>query len=350
MAGNRQRISCSKLGSGGAAVLLFAASLLWADTAPTGPSSEVLKKRSIEIILQASSGKDPALRSNAIEAMQALPDRALPLTTKGLEDENPGVRFAAAVTAGMLKFRDLSPALRPLLRDENPSVRAAALYAMYTLGEKVDISPLGDMLASQDPVLCSNTALLLGLLGDGSAVPMLKAAARHDLPRVSEAQKTIIRLQIAEAVSRLGDNGSLDALRAGVFSQYHEAKMLAITALGEVKDRSMEAALENMISRPDVDPVPKGADSQTLALSERLKSELRLAAAGALARFGNMRGAALAVEKGADKEPVVRAQAAWVMGWMNDQPSLGRLGQLLDDPVPQVRVAAAAGVLKRQKK
>jgi HEAT repeat protein len=206
------------------------------------------------------------------------------------------------------------------------------------------------MLASRDPVLRSNTALLLGLIGDESAVPMLKEAAKQPLPpRASVAQAATVRIQIAEAVARLGDDSSLDALRAGMYSQYHEVRVLAITALGAVGDRSMEVALENMLLRPDVDPVPSGADSRTHALAHRLKAELQLAAAGALARFGNMRGAELAAEHGDSKEPVLRAQAAWVMGWMNDGATWAKLDRLLDDPVPQVRVSAAASVVRRYK-
>lgn len=321
-----------------------------ADLVPVAPApvaAEQLRQRALETIIEAAAGADPAMRSNAIEAMHADPDRALPLTHKGLGDQNPGVRFAAAVTTGVLKFRDLSPALRPLLEDANPSVQAAALFALHTLGEEVDITPLADMLASPHPSLRGNVALLLGLMGDRSAVPMLKHAARQPLPsRASVAQAAVVRVQIAEAVARLGDDTSLDALRAAMYSQYHEVRVLAITALGAVGDRSMEAALVNLMNDPGV-PAPKRADEALAAAIERTRSELQLAAAGALARLGNPRGAELAAQKAASGEPMTRAHAAWTMGWMRDDTTLSRLGEMLSDPIPQVRLAAAAAILKR---
>ena len=269
------------------------------NSTPPPPSFEQLHQRAMETIIEAANGSDPAMRSNAIEAMQADPNRALPLTHKGLADENAGVRFAAAVTTGVLKFRDLTPALRPLLEDANLSVQAAALFALHTLGQDVDITPLADMLASPNPSLRGNVALLLGLMGDSSAVPMLKHAARQPLPsRASVSQAAVVRVQIAEAVARLGDDTSLDALRAAMYSQYHEVRVLAITALGAVGDRSMEAALVNLMNDPGV-PVPNRADEALVAAIERTRSELQLAAAGALARLRNPRGAELAARNSA---------------------------------------------------
>jgi HEAT repeat protein len=313
--------------------------LAWA-----GPGE--LRNRAIEVLVEAANGPDAALRSNAVEALQVDPSRALPVVHKGLSDENPGVRFAAAVTVGMLRFQQLSSALEPLLEDANASVKAAALYALHVLGAEVDITPLADMLASQDPSLRGNVALLLGLMGNESAVPMLKRAGRQSMPRASEAQKAVVRVQIAEAVARLGDNSSLDALRASAFSQYHEVKVLAITAMGAVGDRSMEVALVNLLSDPGV-PQPRKTDEQTAAALQRLRAELQLAAAGALARLGNMRGMDVAIRLSGADDPAIRAQAAWVMGWMRDDATGQRLASLLSDPVPHVRVPAAAAVLRR---
>jgi len=44
---------------------------------------------------------------------------------------------------------------------------------------------------------------------------------------------------------------------------------------------------------------------------------------------------------------MIRAHAAWAMGWMSDERTFGRLGELLSDPAPPVRLAAAAAVMRR---
>jgi HEAT repeat protein len=294
------------------------------------PSSALstVKEKAIAVLTAAGVGNDPALRSNAIEAMQPLPERARPLVARGLGDQNPGVRFAAVVTAGMLKFRDLNPAIRPLLSDTNTSVQAAALYALYVLGEKVDITPLADMLRGRDPRLRGNVALLLGLLGDKSAISLLRSTASVPMPRASASDNAVVRIQVAEAVAKLGDDSALDALRAGAFSQFDEVRVLSVTAMGEVGDRRMELALDKMLTNQPI--------------------EIQLAAAAALARLGNFKGVeAVKVAALSHQSPVARAQAAWSLGWFQDDGSLAVLDKLLDDPAKQVQVSAAASLVRR---
>lgn len=298
----------------------------------------------IRILIEASQGHDAALRCNAIEAMQPLPDRALPLTQRGLGDANAAVRFAAVVTAGMLKFNTLSQAIGPLMTDANPSVRAAAIYAMHTMGERVDLTPLGDMLVSQDAGLRANVAMLLGLIGDKSAIPMLKQTAGVPMPRVDAARAAVVRCQVAEAVVRLGDNSDLDTLRAGAYNSFGEVRVLSINAMGEVKDERMSPALRQMLNTPEEPP------------------EVKLAAAAALARMGDQSGLSVALRFSADPNAVIRAQAAWGLGWFSAPGSVtsghaasggaatgsfDRLQQLIGDPSPLVRVSAAAAIIRQ---
>jgi HEAT repeat protein len=289
------------------------------------------RDRAVRVIVAMSTDRNPMLRSNAIEAMQPLPERALPLTQAGLDDGHPAVRYAAVVTAGMKDFRSLNDAIRPLLGDENPSVRSAARYALHRLGEEVDLTPLAGALRSADPGLRANTAQLLGLIGDASAVPMLKEAAAEPMPRVGAAQANVVRMQIAEAIVRLGDDSELSTLRAGAWNSVGEVRVVAINAMGAVGDRKMIPAFEQMLT-DRFQPEPP---------------EIRLAAAGALARMGQYAGQAVAMKLSRDANPIVRSQAAWVLGWFADGPSLGRLGQMLDDETPVVRIAAAASIIRR---
>src|SRR5690606_5160331 len=132
------------------------------------------KDKALEQVLLSSRGENPFLRANAIEAIQPLPNRALPMAQLGLNDNHPAVRFSALVTIGKLRFANLLPTVRKLRDDPSPSVRAAALYAAARLGDNVDLSPLAAMLQSSNPGLRGNVAMILGLLGDSSAVPMMQ--------------------------------------------------------------------------------------------------------------------------------------------------------------------------------
>lgn len=281
----------------------------------------------LHLLVQASMSDYPQHRSNAIEALQERPDRALPVAHRAMEDPNAAVRFAAVVTAGMLDFEDLVPAIRPLLQDEHPAVRAAALSTLHVLGERVNLTPLADMLESRNPALRGNVAMLLGLLGNKSAVPMLKRAAVSPMPRASAAETAVARVQIAEAIARLDDDAGLDSLRGSAYSQFDEVRVVAVIAMGAVEDRRMEVGVESMLESPPM--------------------ELQLAAAGTLARLGNYEGAEIAAELAEYEHPVIRSQAAWVLGWFEGDESLQILKRLLADESEQVRVAAAAALLRR---
>jgi HEAT repeat protein len=73
--------------------------------------------------------------------------------------------------------------------------------------------------------------------------------------------------------------------------------------------------------------------------------EIRLAAAGALAQFGDRRGADIIFTCAASNEPRLRGFAAKVLGFLRDPRAGAVLTDLLHDADPQVRLAAAAAVL-----
>jgi len=302
------------------------------------------KQKAVHLLIDASVSEAAILRANAIEAMQVVPERALPLAQRGLSDENPGVRFAAVVTAGQLNFNSLKNAIRPLVRDRNLSVRAAAIFALHKFGDEIDITPLGDMLASQDPGLRANVAMLLGLMGEPSAIPMLHQASNEPMPRVGEERVALVRIQIAEAIAKLGDDKALNAVRAGVHSSIGEVQIVAINAIGALGDEKGAAVLQTLLANQPI--------------------EVKLAAAGAIARVARKenfsergmgqwltnvekRAVPIVVAEAANASVPIRAQAAWTMGWFNDEQTLAALGKLLDDEDPQVRVTAAASVVRR---
>jgi HEAT repeat protein len=263
--------------------------------------------------------------------MHPLPDRALPLAQRGLNDREAVVRYAAVVTAGMLEFKSLSSAIGPLMNDEDESVRGAALYAMHHFGQGVDITPLAGMLVAKSPSVRGNTAMLLGLIGDESAIPMLKQAANAPMPRASAEMAAVIRCQFAEAIVKLGDDSELDTLRGSAYNTIGEVRVVAINALGAVGDRQMIPALQRFL--------------QTTQTQEPV--EVQLAAAAALARMGKGDGLATAMRLSEHENPVVRSQAAWVMGWFADEATFARLRLMIDDETPVIRIAAAASIIRR---
>ncbi|MEE9212150.1 MAG: HEAT repeat domain-containing protein [Phycisphaeraceae bacterium] len=285
------------------------------------------RPRAIEQVLTSARSDDPFLRANAIEAAQSLPGRALPLVQLALDDEHPAVRFAALVTVGQLRFNAAVPAATRLRDDPVESVRAAALFALHQCGQQVDITPLAQALAGQSPSARGNAAMLLGMMDDPSAAPMLMELARVSMPKVASVQEAIVRIQVAEAVLKLTeDEVALSALRAGAFSQFDEVRVLAVLALGKIGDRRMKPAIARMLEDPPI--------------------ELQLAAAEYLARLGDFEGLSVALEATGSTLFTVRAQAAMALALFGDVRASEALGRLLADPDEHVRVAAAAAVLR----
>ena len=298
-----------------------------AQDAPETVSPQVLladiRLRAVQEILDASRSEDHFIRANAIEACQSMPERALPMAQIGVQDPSPVVRFAALVTIGKLKLDTLGPIAAKHVQDPNESVRAAAYFAAHQCGQEVNPTRLARLLQSEDPGVRGNVAMLLGLMGERSAVPMLiDIPTRHPMHRASAADQALVHIQIAEAAVRLGDMQQLNALRAGMFSEFDDVRLMTVLMLGEIEDHRMITAIEPLLHKPPL--------------------ELQIAAARAMAMLDKPDGLPVLLEGARMDEKLVRDRARQVLDQAKRQnqridPSASLL---LDDPAEQTRVAA----------
>lgn len=340
-------------------VLLTAAALGLACLAPTGCAARGgsasgaaqdasnpawrarTRERALLVLGEAAMGDNALLRANAIEGLKPVPQRGRRLVIRGLSDPNLGVRFTAAKLAGDLELAEAASPLRDLLQDESPSVRAAAIYALRRIGEPVDPTPLASMLAGGDVRARSQAAFILGELGDPSAIPMLKEAASRPAPNARQVEIRLFNLQVAEALAKLGDEEAVEAVRAALYPsrpEELEAAALAIQIIGEVGDRR---SIDQLIYMAERDP-----NQSAGGMNQTMPAEIRLAAAASLARLGLPRGDFIADEYDENDLPAIRAQAAFVYGRVGNASSLRRLADMLEDPSPLVRVAAAAAIVE----
>ena len=316
-------------------MIVFNCTTTWAQTI-TSEIYQAAQNRAVQQILVSARSQDPILRANALEAAEALPNRIRPLVQQALMDQESVVRYAALVTIGKLKLSDVATNAKQFLNDPNDSVKAAAIFAMArNFGTQssnpgnqwaVDVSPIGKMVMSTHPTTKGNAAYLLGLMGNPSAIPMLKAAARKRLPAAPQVRELIIRVQIAEAIYRLGDTEVVDSIRSGMFSQFDEVRIISTQILGRLYDRQWEPAMETALRK---DPI-----------------ELKLAAAGSLGRFGNRKGLDIILDAAQSGSALLRSQAAICLGMFRNEPkAIQMLIGMLTDQVESVRLAAAAGLL-----
>lgn len=341
----------------------FAASALWApaagsatilesagqpSTEPSGrgaarPSSgsavslSALRERAAGVLLDLTASPNAQIRANAVEGLEAMPARLESVVALAVLDDNLGVRSVALMVGGRHRIRAIAPAARLGVRDDSPFVRGAALYALKRLGEEPDLTPLATMLMEDpEPRVRAHAAFILGEIGEASALSMLRHAAGRPMPRASEASVQLMRLQIAEAMVKLGDEGQIHSLHAALFPSRPddlEAAALAAQILGEVNARR---------SIPDLINLAVATDER----GNPMPAEVRLAAARSVARLGRRDGDFIAREYSTNPSPVIRAQVASVYADTLDRGELGTLEAMLDDPEPLVQVAAAAGLLR----
>ena len=298
------------------------------------PASE-LRELAIDRLMRLTADPSPEIRANAIEGLSTVTSQVEPIVALSLSDPNIGVRTVAAMVAGRSKLTSLAPSIELLLDDESPYVRSAALYALGSFGEEVDLTELSVLLLEHaDPRIRSHAAFLLGELGESSALPMLQQAASLQVPNASEVERTLLRLQIAEAMIKLGSKQSIDTIRAALYPSRPgelEATALAVQIIGQIKD---ETSIDQLIylADPNADiPMP---------------AEVRLGIASSLAIMGHREGAFVADEYMDNTIDAIRAQSATVYGKTRDSGNLGKLEMMmLNDPSPLTQVAAAGAIV-----
>ncbi len=298
------------------------------------PSTE-LRAAAIDRLIELSSDLNPQIRANSIEALSPVTQRVEPIVALAINDPNEGVRAVAAMVAGKRNLATLAPSIRGLTQDPSPYVRAAALYALSSFGESTDITELSVMLLeSQDPSVRSQAAFLLGELGEASAIPLLQQAAVIPVPNASSIERKILRLQIAEALFKLGFESSIDTIRAALYPSRPdelEATALAVQIIGQIRD---ESSIDQLIFL---------ADPET---SQPMPAEVRLGVASSLAQMGYREGSFVAMEYLDAELDSIRAQTASVLGKTEGRENLGHLElMLMNDPSPLTRVAAAGAIV-----
>ncbi|MFN4244134.1 MAG: HEAT repeat domain-containing protein [Tepidisphaerales bacterium] len=286
------------------------------------PVDQQLRDQARQIIEDfAVSPDSPIRRANAIEAAEkGLPrEQAAPLVVRGLADPAPVVRFAAAVAAGDLKLLDVRPTLYKLAYDTDPQVRLAARYGLHKLGDSTLTQEMLLGLRDERPEVRSNTVMLLGMLGEPSAIPPLRRLAGDRNPTV--------RLQLYEALWRLGDRNAANELVIFTLSRFPDEQVVALIALAQPRNPRVLEHIRGWMVDDNFPEVP-------------------LAAARAAGMLGSDEGYGTAVQFLRANDPRQRIMAAMALGDIGRIDAQSRLRPLLADPDPDVRLAAAAAILK----
>jgi HEAT repeat protein len=296
---------------------------------------ETVRASALNILAEALDSLDPRIRANAIESMRYAPRDDLAYAIRlGLGDENRGVRFVSAMLIGEKEVCGNAILLEPLLLDQSKSVQAAAMYSLYRCGEKVNLNPIAEMLSSNDPELRGNAAIILGRLGNPSAINLVRAASRDEMYGILPIRRRLINLQLSEALVLLGEKDEIQVIRAAIFSAASEAEVTALACqiVGRLHDVTVLPTLESLAS----DNTP-----------HRQPDEVQLVAATAVAEIAPSRmPTEIVLRYSSSQEPRLRAQCAVALGTQGNRLSLGPLALLLKDRDPLVQIAAAGAILR----
>jgi HEAT repeat protein len=262
----------------------------------------------------------------------------LPALATALRDEEPSIREAAALAAGILGGRAVVGELRTALQDPSASVRGAAVAAIGAVGPAEDGKALIPLLADESAAV-RNRAL--------QAIGRLKVQeAGAPLREIYEANKRKeLGLRALEGLSRIGDPAQMDLFKELSQDPDLEKKRVAIEGLGRLSDPSFIAAFKKDFQRERND-------------------EVRLAYAFALTRLGDhafvdslvlnlpsrtvgrrCRDYLLELGKGmlpdlgpylSDPEAEIRAQLCEILGLLGDPGAIPLLTPLLNDPNSKV--------------
>jgi len=188
---------------------------------------------------QAAEDSEPETRAHALEAMaKAAPMESGPLFKQALGDPSPLVRFAAAMAIGDTRYEPALEDLQNLARigkgERDRRVYPAIVYALFNLGDMSHVNDLVDLLRDKEPEVRANAALVMGRLGEPSAIRPLKMLL--DSERDENA-----RFSLREALAVLGDPASVSMMESYARGYYLDLRLAAVPVLAN--ERSHDSLL-----------------------------------------------------------------------------------------------------------
>jgi HEAT repeat protein len=162
------------------------------------------------------------------EASQTLAQAVEPLS-KALQDEDAGVRVAAATALGWLGDERAAGALARCLKDPDQACRIAAAMALGMLRSPAALKPLARALGDVSPEVRRQAAESLALLGDPITVDLL-ADALND-----EEESLEVRAAAARALGQSHLPQALPVLLALLDEPQPTLRLAAVEALGRMK-------------------------------------------------------------------------------------------------------------------
>lgn len=283
---------------------------------PLDPALRAAAEKELRTDLQSN---DPEIRAHALEALQKAGSVSPAEVTAALADSDPLVRYSACLAAGQTTLKSAHDVLLRLADDDHDAaVRVAARYALHRIGDYRFSHDLETLSRDPQPQVRGSTAMVLGMIGDPSALKIL-AGMRTD-------RHPAVRQQASAAMWQLKSEQGMADLIAWSISHFPDDQMFGFLALAEPRNRTI------------IQHVRIGLVSEY--------PEVSLVAARAMGMLGSDEGYAIAVKGAASADPRHRLEASLAFGAIGRSDSQDALRKLLSDSDPNVRIAAAGAILQ----
>jgi len=197
-------------------------------------------------------------------------------------------------------------------------VQVGVRFALHRLGDLRHSRDLEKSALDERPDVRGDTAMVLGLLEEPSALRVLRVMSRDPNP--------VVRMQVAEAMWRLGDERALATLVAGTVSKFPDDQMVCVLALAAPRDQRVIHHVRGKLSDE--------------------YDEIALVAARAMGELDSDEGYGVAVRGARSNDPRKKVLAAMAFGAIGRSDAQPILAQLLQDPNSAVRLAAATALLQ----
>ena len=314
----------------------------------------IADRSSVGPLLRAMHHKSCRVRAAAADALGKVGDRrAVSSLISALADSDPRVRSGAAWSLADLPDSSAVPALLTAITDNEKHVRQAASTALGAIGDSRAASALTAALRDPQKDVRQAAAEALGKLRRPEV-----AAQRSESP--AERCSWEGWLPPAAGRQRIRNSTHLDAatvsrLIARTRSRDKNDRMLAAERLGAAQDAGSMQALIEMTA--DSDPMVQEAAVRALGrrgavsatpiiarLASSPNSHLRQGAVWALGQLQDRSALNAVITASRDTSKHVRGDATWALGLIGGPRASARVNELANDPIPQVRLAAACSL------
>ncbi len=273
--------------------------------------------------------------------------KAASILQEAIKDESTVIRVSAAKGYAQMGDPQGMQVLYEVLRSDDKNGIAAALAALYELGDRTYSPVVADLTEHDDPLIRSEAYKVMSLAEDKQAHDILVAGTMSRIAKIRRYSfgglakfkdekillkglsdiDPIVRIAAAQALSRIGKKDMGNFIRKEMQIQNIDIWRESILAFAEIGDTSIYTFIkDSLISDPEL-PV-----------------EIRIAAAEALIWFGDPQGVTMLEQALASGDPFTRVQVVRILRDRQSDETVKLLKPAVEDEYINVSIVAVEGL------